>query len=680
MLCKTINFCAIFSCMKLFVGLVFTILSFSYNTYAQVTDTTNLNEVIISGIKISATNKTALNIQAYSLKKLETASPYNLSDALSKIPGVNQMTTGNAISKPVIRGLYGNRVLVLLSGIRFDNQQWQDEHGLGLSQIGIEGVEIIKGPASLLYGTDAVGGVINIIEEKPIAYGKKLDINTRLFSNTLGTLTDIGYNNRKDKHWWRLRVGEENHADYADGSNTRVLNSRNKGYYLKAGYGFDKKRWSMENSYNFSYNQYGFIIVDLNRFFDEDARWSRSMAGPHHKVYLNTFSSQNTIQLKNDILKLNAGIQSNRRMEDEGGGSISLDMHLLSFLQNARYEKKLSKSAQFILNEQLTFENNTNLGKRILIPDAHMLEGNFSGFLHFDLNKWIAELGGGVNYKTITTLKTGRLNVPGEFVQPFTVANPAGNIMAGISYNPTPYFNAKANIATGTRTANLAELSSNGIHEGSYRYEIGDQTLKNEQNVNTDISITYTKKTFTVSASAFYNHFRNYIYLAPTQDSFVGFQIFRYLQQNATLQGGEVYISYKPVRSILIKETFSAVDGRLDGIAYLPFIPPYKSVTAIHIEMRKTGRLQNLFAEPELEYNFSQSTPAMFETATPSYYLINLHIGFDTQFGTSNWQWNVSCKNMLNNTYADHLSRLKYYGLYNQGINFILSARTNIGL
>jgi len=666
--------------MKWLAASVFTILSLSYNARAQVTDTTSLREVIVSGIQVSSTSETSLNLQGYSLGKLENQAPYNLSDALAQIPGVSQMTTGNAISKPVIRGLYGNRVLVLLSGIRFDNQQWQDEHGLGLSQIGIKGVELIKGPASLLYGTDAVGGVINVIEEKPYATGRFLDVNTRFYSNTLGTLTDIGYSYKNNNKWWRLRAGMEDHADYTDGNGNRVLNSRNHGYYVKAGYGFTKPRWTMDNSYNFSYNKFGFIIADLNLFFDEDARWSRSMEGPHHNVYLNTFSSQNTFKLRGSTLKINAGIQSNHRQEDEGGGSISLNMHLLSFLQSARFETTISSKAQLILNEQFTFENNNNLGKRILIPDANMIEGNFSGFLHFNLNNWIAEVGAGINYKTISTFKTGRLNLPGEPVQPFTAGNPAGNVMAGFSYNPNQYFNVKANIATGTRMANLAELSSNGIHEGSYRYEIGDKTLKNEQNLNTDMSISYTNKTLTISASAFYNRFFNYIYLAPTQDSLVGFQIFRYFQQDATLQGGELYFSYTPIALIQLKESFSVTDGKLDNGGYLPFIPPYKSVTAIHFEKQKAGKLENLFAEPELVYAFGQDKPALFETTTPSYYLINLHIGFETPIGATRWQWNLSCRNLLNATYADHLSRLKYYGLYNQGINFIVSAKTNLRL
>lgn len=641
--------------------------------------TMTLSEYTVTGFRADRVTATSLNIKPYQLKELSEKSPLNLSDALAKIPGIGQMTTGNAISKPVIRGMFGNRILVLLSGLRFDNQQFQDEHGLGLSQIGIDRVEVIKGPASLLYGTDAVGGVINIIEQEiPWLDGKHLDINTRLYSNTLGTLTDIGYSKRNHENWWRIRGGYENHSDYTDGNNTRVLNSRNKGYYLKSGLGFTHKNWTQNNSYNFSFNQYGFILDKLNLFFDADSRWSRAMEGPHHNVLLNVLSSQNTINLRSSVLKLNSGVQSNRRMEDEGGGAISLDMHLLSFLENAKWEKHFGKRTLFVINQQFTYENNDNLGKRILIPDATFLEGNLSSFARFYLGKLNMETGVGIGYKHISTKQTGLLNQPGEIIQPFSIGHPSVNGMLGISYNPNRWLNIKANAASGFRSGNLAELSSNGLHEGTYRYELGDPNLHIEQNINADFSIEATRDKWFLSVSAFYNRFFNYIYLAPTNDSIYGFQIYKYQQQNAKLYGGELIAIYKPIKYLQVKESFSSATGLLDDGKYLPFIPAWKSVSSIRFEKDLSAKLKSFYAEPELEYIFAQNNAARFETTTTDYVLINVHAGFRAKISGRTFNWGLSCRNLLNKTYTDHLSRLKYYGLYNQGVNFIVSLNTNL--
>src|SRR5204863_294279 len=144
------------------------------NCPAQEKDTIPvLKEVVISGIRSSTANETSMNIQSLSAQKIRQSGALNISDALSKLPGISQLNTGPAISKPVIRGLSGNRVLAVLSGLKFDNQQWQDEHGLGLTDVGIDRIEVIKGPASLLYGSEAIGGILNIIEELPNPPGEK---------------------------------------------------------------------------------------------------------------------------------------------------------------------------------------------------------------------------------------------------------------------------------------------------------------------------------------------------------------------------------------------------------------------------------------------------------------------------------------------------------------------------
>jgi iron complex outermembrane receptor protein len=638
-------------------------------------------KMVFTGFQQGMSSKTSMNIQGYSLERIEEKAPFNLSDALARLPGVSQMTTGNAISKPVIRGLYGNRVLILLSGLRFDNQQWQDEHGLGLSQIGIDRVELVKGPASLLYGSDAIGGVINIIEEVPLEQGRKTDVGTRLFSNTLGTLTDIGIRNRNGKNWWRFRVGFENHADYSDGKNNRVLNSRNRGYYLKTGFGFEKGKWKQENSYNFSYNQYGFILEELGSFFDADARWVRSMNGPHHNVILNLFNSMNTFTLKKSVLKLNAGVQSNLRMEDEGGGQISLNMHLLSFLQNAKWDRNLSDKLSLVVNQQLTFTSNINYGGRIIIPDANMLESNLAAYVRYQVSrKFILEGGAGLNQKHIRTFLTRTLNAPGEPIRPFTKNNITSNGMIGMVWQPHRQVSVKQNNSTGFRAPNLAELSSNGLHEGVYRYEIGDPGMKVEQNINSDLTLELDKKHLFFSVSAYHNYFVNYIYLAPTaNDSFFHFPVYLFKQKNARITGGEAYLVYRPkfMKFMQLKESVTITKGVLGTGENLPFIPAYKSSTAIRFEKKARGGLSTFFAEPEFIYVLAQNSPAQFETKTPSYYLVNLGAGISISKPGNRDMLRISLNvtNLTNTVYFDHLSRLKNFGLYNQGRNVVLSIR-----
>lgn len=156
------------------------------DTLSNIGDSNTLKEVVVSGIIPARTNETSWNIDALSQQKMRESGAFNISDALAKMHGISQLNTGVGISKPVIRGVCGNRILAVLSGLRFDNQQWQDEHGMGLNDMGIDRVEVIKGPSGLLYGSEAIGGALNIIEEAPAKPNTTVgDVNLQLFSNTI---------------------------------------------------------------------------------------------------------------------------------------------------------------------------------------------------------------------------------------------------------------------------------------------------------------------------------------------------------------------------------------------------------------------------------------------------------------------------------------------------------------
>ena len=647
---------------------------------ARAQDTARLlQQATITGFRPDTAGRTSLNLVQLSLKQINEKGAFNLSDALAHIPGISQMSTGNSISKPVVRGLYGNRVLVLLSGLRFDNQQWQDEHGMGLSQIGIDRVEVIKGPASLIYGSDAMGGVINIIEQQPVN-GWRSGGGTQLYSNTLGHLTDAFVSHRYKNNWWRLRVGAESHADYSDGAGSRVLNSRNNGYYIKVGQGSVGVNHTHELTYNGSFNNYGFVMEDLNTVFSPDERYSRSMAGPHHIVLLNILSDQEVWRKQSSTLTLNAGVQSNSRREDEGSGQISLNMHLLSVLQSLRWEKPVNQRLTFVANQQLSYVNNTNYGGRILIPDASTIEANVSGYVRYKVSRWILEAGAGALNKYIHTIATRSLNTPGERIQPFTRNNITANGMAGAVYNVSNAVTLKGSIGTGSRAPNLAELSANGVHEGVYRYEVGDPNLRTEHNLNTDITAMVNTGRWQVSASVYNNTFFNYVYLVSAGTSYFGFPVYNYRQQDATLRGGELSAAYSPqhIKWLQLRGSFSATRGVLQQGGNLPFIPAYKAVCSARFQWDREGRISGIFAEPELAYTFAQQNPAQFETNTGDYGLLNLYSGVVIASRRGPWRFGVTATNIGNVRYADHLSRLKYYGLYNQGRNFIISARREI--
>jgi iron complex outermembrane receptor protein len=639
-------------------------------------------EIVIYGTTNSDPERTANSITQLNQADMRASGALNLSDAMSKLPGVSQLSTGSGISKPVIRGLFGNRVQTVLYGLRFDNQQWQDEHGLGLSDVGIDRIEIIKGAASLLYGSEAMGGVINIIEEKSAPTGKiQGDVSTRFFSNTLGMAGDVGIKGANKKMNWRVRAGTDSHADYADGNGTRILNSRFGGYYAKAGLGFTRKKWTSINNYMFSQNNFGFLMDTVQLKDLPDSRASRGFDRPHHTVNLNVLSSQNTVHLERSKLNVNLGFQNNNRQEQEGGNMISLNMILNSYIGNLVWTRSFNK-LDWSIGSQGYYQTNTNIGSRTIIPDAKQLENSLYSYVKCNLKHVIFE--GGVRYdlRHIETFATGNINTDpmsvGAQVKPFVKDYTAFNGSAGLSWF-NKHFNFKMNLSSGYRAGNLAELSSNGLHEGTLRYEIGDPNLKIEQNVCGDMYVAYNSSFIDLSVSSYYNMFMNYIYLAPSAYEYIGFDIFYYKQQNAAISGIESAVNIHPENNRWFNwsTSYSYIDGSLAGGKPMLFIPAPKLNSDLKLTKKSSGTLKELFVKPGITYVFEQTRLGEFETATPDYYLVNFATGCYFETKRNAFTITLTGNNLFNEVYYDHLSRFKYFGIYNIGRNISLSLKVN---
>ncbi|MGD0757216.1 MAG: TonB-dependent receptor plug domain-containing protein, partial [Bacteroidales bacterium] len=255
-----------------------------------------LNSVYVTEKKPTF-NTTSREVIALTNTEMKERGSQTLSESLASLPGVSQITTG-AISKPVIRGLYGDRIQINVAGVKLEDQQWEDEDGLVLSDVGVERIELIKGPASLLFGSGAMGGVVNVVEEDlPDPGTTKQNLNFKLFSNTYGVGLDYGFK-KSGKNTFMLRAGIESHADYSDGSGNRVPNTRFALYNLNLGYIVQREHFKSENRLLASFNEFGFIADSADLHEDSaEPRLSREFEEAHYMVLLLLFSSKNSIHL-----------------------------------------------------------------------------------------------------------------------------------------------------------------------------------------------------------------------------------------------------------------------------------------------------------------------------------------------------------------------------------------------
>ncbi len=249
------------------------------------------------------------------------------------------------------------------------------------------------------------------------------------------------------------------------------------------------------------------------------------------------------------------------------------------------------------------------------------------------------------------------------------------NASLGYKTNFAKDLTFRLNVATGFRAPNLAELSSNGVHEGTFRYEIGNPNLKTEQNVQTDLDLEYKSDHFEFSVSGFYNHINNYIYSSPTGAEIDDFLVYNYIQNNANLYGGEAGLHIHPsiMEWLHFETTFSTVTAKQDNGEYLPFIPANKLNVELRAEKSRLAFLHNCFVAARTHTASKQHHAAPDETPTNGYTLLDVNIGASLKAGNQSIVLGMGVANVFDKQYIDHLSTLKEVNLNNAGRNMVFS-------
>ncbi len=628
-----------------------------------------MDEVVVSTAFSRLQSQNVMKIEKQSVADMQKKGAATLIEGLSTLPGVAQVSTGTSIGKPVIRGLSGNRVLVYTQGVRMENQQFGDEHGLGLNDAGVESAEVIKGPASLLYGSDAIGGVIYLNPEKFAEAGAfKADVRQRFFSNTLGSSTSVGVKTSSEKWKFLGRGSYDTHSDYEIPDGDRVTNTRYNEKDLKLATGFSDRRISSVLRYNYNALDLGIpeegIGVQSN---------SKSTLYPKQDVRSHILSWGNTLFFADSKLDVNLGYIDNRRKELEDSPTPALDMRLQTTSYDVKYHFPKSTHWEVISGAQGLWQENRNAGEERLIPDAQVRD---FGVFTTALGEWNGHtLQTGLRFDT-RNVTGNAFGTPGEEGSFETVDRSFSSLNAqvGYSHKIANSTTVRLNVASGFRAPNLAELTSNGVHEGTNRYEVGNANLDKEQNVQVDLDLEYGNSHFECFLNGFYNHIDRYIYAAPTGEVREGNDVYDYVQSNARLFGGEAgfHLHPHPLDWLHLQSTISLVKGeRTDGTA-LPLVPATDWDNSIRVEFKKGQWLKDGYATFDVNYTFEQNRVGAFETPTGDYALFNLGAGGKITLGKTSFLLTMSANNLFDRTYIAHLSRLKTDGIPNIGRNFIV--------
>lgn len=635
-----------------------------------------MDEVIVSTAFNKMQSQNVMKVAHETIKQMQQKGTATLIEGLATIPGVSQVSTGTSIGKPVIRGLSGNRVLVYSQGVRMENQQFGDEHGLGLNDAGVESVEVIKGPASLLYGSDALGGVLYFNPEKfADANAFKVDFSQKLFSNTLGSNSSLGLKTSTENWKFLARGSYNTHSDYRVSGGDRVTNTRYNETDFKTGIGYSNAKFSSVLRYNYN---------NLDLGIPEDGiaaqSSSKNTGFPRQGVFNHLLSLNSIIYFKDSKLDVDLGYVANDRSEFEDSAIAGLRMKLKTFNYDAKYHLPKIGKLESIVGIQGMNQTNTNFGDEYLIPDATTNDFGVFGTANYEWGNHSAiQAGLRFDNRQIASVENGTIGEEGYF-KAIDRSFDSFNAALGYKTNLAQDFTMRLNLASGFRAPNLAELTSNGVHEGTNRYEIGNGDLKTEQNVQTDLNLEYKTDHFEFFVNGFYNHINNYIYTSPAGVVLDNNEVFNYIQSNAKLYGGEVGLHFHPhpLDWLHYETSFETVTGKKQNGDYLPLIPANNWNNTIRGEFKIKSWLENGFATINMNTTFNQDNVSGFETQSNGYTLINVGFGGTVKLGKTVFDVNLNGNNLLDKKYIAHLSRLKTDGVANIGRNLVLGVNFNL--
>ena len=634
-----------------------------------------MDEVIVATAFNKLQSQNVMKVEHESIKELQQKGTATLIEGLATIPGISQVSTGVSIGKPVIRGLSGNRVLVYSQGVRIENQQFGDEHGLGLNDAGVESVEVIKGPASLLYGSDALGGVLYFNPEKFAKTNTfQGDFSQKLFSNTLGSNSTLGLKTSTENWKFLVRGSYNIHADYTIADGNRVTNTRYNEQDFKTGIGYSNSRFSSVLRYNFNK-----LDLGIPEFGIAEQTTNYNTEYPKQGVFNHLLSLNSTIFLKNSKLDIDLGYISNDRSEFEDSNIAILHMKLKTLNYDLKYHLPKIGNMESIFGIQGMHQTNLNSGIEFLIPDATTNDFGVFGTANYEWKSNVFQAGIRFDNRNISSESYGISGEEGSFE---AINKKYNSINGSLGYktNLTNNLTMRLNLASGFRAPNLAELTSNGVHEGTNRYEIGNSSLKTEQNVQTDLNLEYKNSHFEFFANGFYNHINNYIYTNPSGLIIEGNDVFNYIQNNAKLYGGEIGLHFHPhpLDWLHFESSFETVTGKKQNGDFLPLIPANNWNNSLRAEFNVKSWLKDGFATFNVSNTFNQKNVSGFETKSNGYTLVNFGIGGDIKFGKTAFNINLNGNNLLNKSYIAHLSRLKTDEIPNIGRNIVLGINFNI--
>lgn len=656
-------------------------------------------DVTSSFTPIDIQNST-FSISAISLRELSKQRSEVLATTIENIPGVNNVSTGISLGKPVIRGLTSLGVIIVHDGVKHESQQWGDEHAPEVSLYDLDRIEILRGPASLVYGSDAIGGVVNIIS-KPLQFSSKK-------SGILYGAIDLGGYSVNEQKTGNLSLGYglsnwgiKGHLGYRSNDDTKTpdgtlaINTLDPnvkdtiigGKLSNSGVKETEAGATFGMTGNYGHIDAGFEMFNRDiQMHDLDPA-----STANQRIRTKQFELSGQFNLgKNLKLEPIFSYQMQSRKEfqtteDKRLDIASLNLDLKNFQGDLRLQHILSKDISGTVGTSITSTVNGTSGIEKLIPNYNSSGVGFYISEQMQKKYFTLSFGGRFDSKKLnienTVFESEAAGIATKLVTPKSLTFNAFSGSLGIVTHPIYNIDLFANLGRGWRAPSEFELFVDGEHEGTGRIERGLVTLDStanpspESSLNADVGIRANFKKFTASFSFFNNTINNFIYPSPTGsfDSTAMLPIYDIKQSKGIFTGVEYSLQLQPLEFILLSLNGDYVNAKNNATGnYLPFIPPSKNILEVKLQQKQIGAsVYNPYFSFSTKIVSAQNNVDPLETQTDGYVLLKTSLGFDFVLSKSIASVDFSVDNLADTKYVDHLSRYKSYAM-NPGRSFNL--------
>lgn len=670
----------------------------------EINDETNVMDAVLSeslietstidvtgSFEIQDISQSTLSVSTLNLRTLTRERSHNLGTTIENLPGVNSISTGIGIGKPVIRGLTSNSVLIVHDGVKQESQQWGDEHAPEISLFDLDRIEILRGPSSLVYGSEGIGGVVNIIS-KPLQFSGSRE-------NVYYGNADLGFFSVNNEKTGNIMLGTgfgnagfKGHLGFRKSGNVRTpegifpVNTLNTSVKdtITGGILSNSGTEEYEGGFTAGYRgNFGFINAGFE-FFNREIQMHDidPLAEGNQKINTSQFGIEGNFRLNKKFhLEPVISYQMQKRKEfetseDKETDNAELYWNLRTFQGDIRLHNDLEENLNGTFGVSATLMSNRSLGAEKLIPGYTSAGMGFYAYEKYNLEKFTISAGLRYDYKSTdieyTIMETDTSGNVVRDISPRTIDFNAFSGSVGFVFRPDESVDIFSNIGRGWRPPSEYEMYVDGVHEGTNRFERGiltrnpDAEPVNESSLNIDIGVRARLKNFSAEISLYNNSVNNFIYPSPsgTVDSASGYYIYDILRDKSIFRGIEYSLQYQPLDFMLLTFDGDYIFSENNATSNpLPFTPPMKNIAGLKLQKQNIGVLYNPYFEFRAKFVSAQDDVDPLETETGAYALFNAGLGADFVFNKTVASVDFRVENIFDTKYVDHLSRYKTFAL-----------------